>query len=285
MGKNTGDEDMIILFTSKNIASANIAKQLMDWHGFAKSDASGTWELDGVRLIDTKAPSVLEVPTDFETDLILVLSTHRSKVPGKMLTAHIPGNWDKAEMGGRERTLNIADAVRLKRLLIALKREGDGIGWPVSLEADHHGPTCGAPIIFVEIGNGEGEWADEDAARAVANAVMELVAGESEDTETEKGGPPKRETRNPKPETVFGAGCGHYPRLFSRLELESDYAFGHMAPKYAIDAMDEEMFRQAIEKNVERATKVIISKDETNLKQKEKMIGFANRYGIGYELL
>jgi len=281
---------MIILFTSKNIASANIAKRLIEDHGFLDggnetSDPKGGWIKYGTRLIDTKTPSVLEVPTDFDTDLLLVLSTHRSKAPGKMLTAHIPGNWDKAEMGGRERTLNTADAVRLKRLLIALKREGDKIGWPVSLEADHHGPTCGKPIIFVEIGNGEEQWTDIEAARAVANAVMELVAGESERTETESAGNPRPETRKIKFETVFGAGCGHYPRLFSRLELESDYAFGHMAPKYAIDAMDDEMFRQAIEKNVEKVSKVIISKDETNLKQKEKIIGFAKSHGIGYELV
>ena len=45
------------------------------------------------------------------------------------------------------------------------------------------------------------------------------------------------------------------------------------------------MFRQAIEKNVEKVTKVVISKDETNLAQKEKIKKLADDYGIPVELI
>jgi D-tyrosyl-tRNA(Tyr) deacylase len=58
-----------------------------------------------------------------------------------------------------------------------------------------------------------------------------------------------------------------------------------MAPKYAIEAVDAEMFRQAIEKNVEKVTKVVISRDETNLAQKEKIKKLAEDYGIPVELI
>ena len=256
---------MILLFTSKNLASLNIAKKLMEEHGFV--GGKDEWQCDGLRMIDTHAETVLDVPTDFDTDCIIVLSSHKSKKDGKVLTAHVPGNWSHAEMGGEARTLNIAAASRLKILMQELKKEADRIGWESSLEADHHGPTCSVPILFVEIGNGEEQWTDKEAAGAVANAVMACS---------------KRDERF---EAVFGVGGGHYPRDFTKLAIESEFAVGHIAPKYAIESVDAEMFRQAIEKNVEKVTKVVISKDETNLAQKEKIKKLADDYGIPVELI
>lgn len=257
---------MILLFTSRNIASANIAKRLVEEHGFVES-GKDRWEREGLRMIDTHAPTVLDVPTSFQTDCLLVLSSHKSKREGKALTAHVPGNWGAAEMGGEPKTLNIAPASRLKTLMQELRKEADRIGWDSSLEADHHGPTCSLPIMFVEIGNGERQWEDEEAAAAVANAVMASAR------------------REESFETVFGVGGGHYPRDFTRLVVESDLAVGHMAPKYAIESVDAGMFRQAVEKNVEKVSRVLISKDETNAAQKEKIKRLAEDYGIVSELI
>lgn len=270
---------MIILFTRRNVASANIAKKLIVGHGFAASGAvPDEWERDGVRLIDTNAPTVLDVPTDYDTELILVLSTHKSRTPGRMLTAHVPGNWGEAKMGGEPKTLNTAHGTMLKRLIQGLDAANRkrNLGWPVSLEADHHGPTCDVPILFVEIGNDEGQWGDERAAEVVAEAVAEAVFGKTQNTEPETS----LAAGGGKPETVFGVGGGHYQRDFTKLILETDYAIGHMAPKYAIDAMDEGMFRQAIEKNVGKVAKVLILKDETNSAQKEKIKSFAAKFGL-----
>jgi len=275
---------MILLFTKNNPASANIAKKLIEGHGFTEKTsptsaettlgqaAWETWEREGVMLIDTNAPTVLDVPTDFDTDCLIILSTHKSKTPGKMLTAHVPGNWDKADMGGEPKTLNIAHGLMLKRLIKALDAENrkQKLDWPVCLEADHHGPTCEVPILFVEIGNGEEQWADELAARVVADAVASVVFGAAEGTE---------------PETVFAVGGGHYQRAFTKLLIETGITVGHMAPKYAIDAMDEGMFAQAVLKNVGEVKKVLILKDETNGAQKEKIRKFAESAGIAVELI
>ncbi len=257
---------MIVLFTSSNIASLNIAKKLIENHGFEKT-SENEWELEGVRLIDTKARSVLEVPTDFETDCLLVLSTHKSRAGKRMLTAHFPGNWSEAKFGGKPKTLNIACASRLKTLVTELDKANEKLGWPLFVEADHHGPTCKVPIMFVEIGSTENEWKDEEAAEAVALAVSEFLK--------------KEETF----ETVFGVGGGHYSREFTRLLLESKLAVGHIAPKYAIDGMDEELFRQAIEKNVEKVSKVIVLRDGTNSSQKKKIQMLAGKMGLAYEML
>jgi len=247
---------MIILFTSNNPASANIAEKLIRNHGFIKN-GKNEWEHGGVRLIDTNAPTVLDVPCDFDTDCIIVLSTHRSKTAGRMLTAHVPGNWGKAEMGGEPYTLNVAPASVLKNIVTALKKEADGIGWPVSLEADHHGPTGKVPIMFVEIGSSESEWGDGSAAEAVARAVVAAIENKK------------------SYETVFGVGGGHYSKRFTQLVFESEIAIGHMAPKYVLDGLDEKMFRQAVEKTVEPVKKVIILKDETSRKQRDKIEAFA----------
>lgn len=259
---------MILLFTSKNVASANIAKELVLNHGFGENEKS-EWKRGEVRLIDTGAPTVLEVPCDFDTDCIIVLSTHKSKAAGKMLTAHVPGNWGKAEMGGEPATLNVAPASVLKNLVIALKKEADAIGWPLSLEADHHGPTGNTPIIFVEIGSGEDEWKDGNAAGAVARAVVAAIEN--------------KKTYG----AVFGVGGGHYARKFLELELsgENGIAMGHMAPKYVLNQLDEKMFRQAIEKNVEKVSKVLVLKDETSRPQRDKIEKFARDAGIGCEFI
>jgi len=256
---------MIVLFTSENPASRGIAEKLIAGHGFGKT-GENEWMRKGVRMIDTRAPTVLDVPVDFGTDCLLVLSTHRSRTPGRMLTAHVPGNWNAAELGGEARTLNIAAGSRLKTLLQELKRAGDGIGWPVSLEADHHGPTCEVPILFVEIGNGEAEWRDGNAAAAVAGAVARFL-----------------DRKNEAYETVFGVGGGHYPKTLTRIVVETPLAVGHILPKYAIDALDGEMFRQAVEKNVEKVAKVLVVKDETNAAQREKVRSLAAGMGLRVE--
>lgn len=252
----------VILFTSNNIASKNIASALIEKHGFREMEEN-KWEKNRIELIDTKAPSVLDVPTDFDTDYIFVLSSHKSKTGKKMLTAHFPGNWGDAKFGGEPRTLNTAYGSRIKILIEELSKSNN-TGWPVFMEADHHGPTCSIPIIFVEIGSTEDEWKDENAAHVVAEAVDRSLA------------------RDEKFESILGIGGGHYAMEFTKMILETDYAVGHIAPKYALDELDEEVFKQAIEKNIESVKKVFILKESTNRKHKRKISEFCSRLGLEY---
>jgi len=254
----------IILFTPNNIASKAMAEELISKHGFERTSEK-EWERDGVRLLECDVPSVLDVPTDFDTDYILVLSTHKSKAGGKMLTAHFPGNWNDAKFGGEPKTLNTACASRLKILIKEMQKANKELQWPLFIEADHHGPTCNVPIMFVEVGSTEEEWKDERAVAVVAKAVSESLKKEGTF------------------DTVLGVGGGHYSREFTKLVLETDMAVGHIAPKYAVDSMDEEVFRQALEKTVEKISKVIVLKDGTNSKQKEKIKEFCESADIQFE--
>ncbi|MBI5223423.1 hypothetical protein HY990_03300 [Candidatus Micrarchaeota archaeon] len=263
---------MILLFTKHNPASANIAKCLIEEHGFTPDPSHPLhWSRNGVLLIDTQAPSVLEVPTDFPADeTLVVLSTHRSKIEEKIFTIHYPGNWSKADLGGSPKCLNVAPASLMKSLSIELERSGHSIGYKFSLEADHHGPTCNLPIIFVELGSTESEWNDKNAASLIAASIVRVLDAK-----------PKTY------KTFFGVGGGHYPKLFNKIQLDESegLAVGHIAPKFVLDELDEDLFRQAIEKSVEKVELVIISKDEVNAKHREKMIGFAAKFGIEVRLV
>jgi D-aminoacyl-tRNA deacylase len=257
---------MMLLFSSGNVASRNIAQKLINEQDFLP-DGVDRWKKGAHELIDTKVQRVLDVPMDFETDCIIVLSTHRSKIDEKIFTAHYPGNWSGADLGGEPKTLNIADPSRLKILFGEMRREAEKIGWKCGLEADHHGPTGKVPIIFAEIGSGEEEWDDLDAASGMARAISRAIE------------------RNEKYESFFAVGGGHYPKQFEKMVLEGDLAIGHILPKYAIDGIDEKMFAQAIQKSTDKVVKVIILKDETNSSQKTKITEMAARYGIPVELL
>lgn len=253
----------VILYTSKNIASRLIAEKLMDL-------------LPAIEPIETNAETVLDVPVDYETDCIIILSSHKSRSEKPMLTAHYPGNWDKAEMGGEERRLNIAHGRLLKRIITGLEtgNRKHGLNWPLYIEADHHGPLAKVPLIYVEIGSTEREWRDETAAKVVAEAVDTAVR--TQDSEPETG--------NREPETVFGVGGGHYAREFTRLVLDDEgIVVGHICPKYAIEYLEEDTFRQAIEKSIDPVKKVLVLKDGTNAKQKEKVLELCERFSLQYE--
>ena len=254
----------LILYTSKNIASASIAKKMLEIGAM-------------IEPIDTGSDSVLNVPTEFDTDCIIVLSTHKSKAGNPMLTAHFPGNWDKAEMGGKDRTLNVADGKMLKNIIreLDIANKKNELDWPLFIEADHHGPTARVPIIFVEIGSTEKEWKNEKAALVVAEAVSIAIKKLNER---------KNETHDSRLETVFGIGGGHYSKEFTKMSLErDDIAVGHICPKYAIESLAEDTFRQAVEKNTGSVTRVLVLKESTNSLQKKKIKILCERFGIRYE--
>jgi len=132
------------------------------------------------------------------------------------------------------------------------------------MEADHHGPTIDKPIIFVEIGSTGEEWGNKQAAKIVAEGTLAMIQS------------------NKEYESVLGIGGGHYTKKFTEFILETEYAVGHIAPKYVIDNLNFEMFKQAVEKNVESVKKAVVLKEETNLKQKEKIKEFSGQAGIEY---
>jgi D-aminoacyl-tRNA deacylase len=154
-----------------------------------------------------------------DPDLLLFASRHSGDT-GPLLTAHFTGNFGPAEYGGDDDALAAACPNAQAELLAAFDRHAPD-GYEVGMECTHHGPSdVGVPSMFVELGSGEDEWADPEGARAVARAILDI-----EDVE------PSRER------TVVGFGGGHYVPRFERVVRETDWAVGHIAGDWSLDAM------------------------------------------------
>jgi len=172
--------------------------------------------------------------------LAIVASRHSSKSGTPTLTCHSPGNFGKAEAGGNPKELGIAPALYLRQALSHLK-ENPPAGYEVSFEVTHHGPSSlPFPIMFVEVGSTEKEWKDMTACSFVAEVIRKLV-----------NSPPS------KVPVAIGFGGGHYCRKFSKV---SDFAMGHICPKYSMPHLDAEMLQQMIAKTTPQPEFALVEK-------------------------
>jgi D-aminoacyl-tRNA deacylase len=173
-----------------------------------------------------------------DVDLLVFASKHAGET-GPLLTAHHTGNLGPADHGGDPNDLARACPNAHARVLAALAEHAPE-GYEVGMECTHHGPTdVGAPSMFVEVGSGQPEWDDPAAARAVARAIFGL-RGVSPDCGSEDGradgeaGPADAYRRH-----LVGIGGGHYAPRFERVVRETDWAVGHVAADWGLDALDE----------------------------------------------
>ena len=111
------------------------------------------------------------------------------------------------------------------------ERDEASLTHEVSMEATHHGPLTSVPTTFMEIGSHHAQWVDPRAGYVVAKAAHEALA--------------YGEATFP---CAVGLGGGHYSPKLSDVMISTDWAIGHILPKYAFPT-DESMLRQAIEKN------------------------------------
>lgn len=151
-------------------------------------------------------------------EAILVLSRHRAASGQRSFTTHPVGNATSADAGGLPGTATPTHPGLLSacyRALIEHSGPSD-VEHMTSLEATHHGPTTGVPIVFIEIGSDERYYDDPTCGRIVADAALDAVLHAPSHGRF----------------VVMGFGGGHYaPRLGAILE-ESDADVGHMLPAY-----------------------------------------------------
>lgn len=202
-------------------------------------------------IIDTLHIHAQWLEERYPSDLYIVASKHSAESGIPCLTVHTTGNWADALFGGFSRTLSYAPAQHMLAALKALREEKKKRGlekYSVSYEVTHHGPTLNTPIMFVEIGSTEEEWGDEEAAAVVGEAIIKAL--EPEDVPT-----------------AVGIGGGHYAPRFTDIALRKGIAFGHMAPKYVLEHLDEDMFKQAVERTVPAPTYVSFHGVPSDLKE------------------
>ncbi len=224
---------LAIVVSRADEASERIGEQLLDlaeWDEHIdehRSDASGGgtfYRTSGaeLRTFDDLHLHLDGVAASFDDPDLLVFASRHAGDTGPLLTAHATGNFGSAEYGGREGSLARAAPNALSAIRGGLETEAPP-GYDTGIECTHHGPsTVGCPSLFVEVGSDEPQWRDDEAAEAVAHAILAL-----------------RDAQPHKERTVVGFGGGHYAPRFDRILTETDWGVGHIAADWAIEAMGD----------------------------------------------
>lgn len=242
-----------IIIPTKDIAANTIYNELIKLE-LPKNSEIALYDNESIYLDDIEAKG----------EILIFATRHRAASGKKSLTCHFPGNWNKADFGGKERKLCIAPASLLKKMFVNLKKNAEWTDFEVTLEATHHGPYLEKPAMFIELGSSENEWKDTNGGKIIAKTIMETV----------------KENIEPK-KTYLGLGGTHYPTGFSKKLLETDIAISHICPKYALQNLDEEMLKQAMNKSMEKCEGAIL--DWKGLgNQKSRIIELLSQSGVQY---
>lgn len=238
---------MIAIVVSRaDNASEHIGEQLLDLADWTEDrddtrpDADGGgvyYRTDGfeLRTFDDLHIHLERPDAAFDDPELLVVVSRHSGETGPLLTAHHTGNFGEAEYGGDPGRFARASPNAAADVVAALARHAPD-GYEVGTECTHHGPTdVGVPSMFVELGSGEAEWTDPEGARAVARAVLDL---RGVDADREK--------------QIAGFGGGHYAPRFGRVVRETEWAVGHVAADWGLEAMgnpaaNRDVIRRAVE--------------------------------------
>jgi len=268
----------VFVASKKDTAAMNIAEKLLANHGFKETQET----FDGnpifsktlrneetVKLIFVEQDSVNTQSTPFphSTSLLVFLSRHKSLSGTPTLSVHTPGNLSKAELGGLPRTVSVSPANAMKEALKAMKQAQVemGLEYEVSYECTHHGPSLNVPTMFAELGSSEKQWSDPEAAEAVARGALAAASASVVHS------------------AVLGIGGPHYNMKFTRKALETETAFGHIIPKYAISELDLEMLRQCVAKTVEPVEKALLDWKGITGTEKNRLLGLLATIGMEFE--
>ncbi len=174
----------------------------------------------------------LKLKKKLDFDEILFASRHSSKDKRKIFSVHVSGNVKTADFGGKPYSLAKPAPITMKNYVLALKGKLDRKPeFTFTLEVTHHGPSeIVTPSAFYEIGSTEKEWKDEEAARIVAESMIEAVNDERKDWHI-----------------AVGVGGTHYAPRQTEIILETTFTFGHNFAKYTFDGLNDEILAKAIE--------------------------------------
>jgi len=213
---------ILIIASSQDPAGMNIADNMLEHHDF---------ERIGDNIFEyTKKNAILNIISERsiyadyiekkfdDVEANFFITRHSSEKGVHTLTVHTPGNYNGAMYGGVEGKICISNPIAQKIALQRMFKERDqyGLDYEVSLEATHHGPITSVPSTFFEVGSKMEQWKDKKAGEVVASATIEALRFNDMDY--------------PK---AIGVGGGHYPQRLSEIVKTTDWAVGHVIPKYA----------------------------------------------------
>ncbi len=186
----------------------------------------------------------------YDTDLFIVVSRHESKAKVPVFSAHFTGELDKKKVGYTYPSYHKAFLTNISNL---------NPEFEVTTEPMHHSPVLSVPVLFVEIGSSEKEWKNMKAVEKLAEAINRTLKNKIRAT------------------PAIGIGGNHYPKKFNELIIEDEYAFGPIVSKYYIDYLTEDIFKELVEKSVEKIGVAFVDK---KVKMKREIETWCNELDI-----
>ena len=165
-----------IIVSRKDPAGMNIADNLINLHNFKKDNMYYRNGNITLYYADQESIDCENIDQEVEGDILIFATKHQSAKGTNSLSVHVPGNWDKAELGGKEKTLCIAPASLVKDMFIELNKQGKDTDWEITLEAVHHGPYVKKPVMFIEIGSSEKQWNNKKAGKIIADTIINVLS-------------------------------------------------------------------------------------------------------------
>jgi D-aminoacyl-tRNA deacylase len=260
-----------IVVSTKDLAGINIRETLSELHGFAKSTelwhGNPIYSKQGIKIYTTDEETIHSetVDKEVEGDWIIFATRHQAASGKKSFSVHAPGNWGKAEAGGKEGKICHALPDVMKEALKKIEGVYAGDEFEITMECTHHGPYIQKPCMFIEIGSSEAEWKRRDAAEIIANAVNYIVMNPSK-----------------RCKSVAVLGGGHYNQAATKLMRNTEYSVGHICPKFALGSVDERLLKQAVEKNGERFEMIVLDWKGMGA-EKQRIIDLLEKTGLKYE--
>jgi D-aminoacyl-tRNA deacylase len=184
-----------------------------------------------------------------DSNAFIFLSRHSSKSGIPTLTCHFTGNLsDNNQYGGRPRELGVCHPSLQKQFIKDITyRQLSVPDYEITIEATHHGPTSlKKPLLFIEIGSTEKQWADRQAASFVCDILISILTGKTSETRCRTVG--------------IGLGGTHYPRKFNKVLLETEFGLATVVPRRNLNWIDESMIDQMLSKSFEKVTHGIVDR-------------------------
>ncbi len=193
-------------------------------------------------------------------DFVIFASKHKSEKGDKTLSIHAPGNFRDSKYGGKEEKLSMTSGLFNKYLFEVLEektKEFELDKYEITMEATHHGPLINKPCVFIEIGSTDTEWNDRRAAFVIAQTIKHAIENFEE---------------NKYREITIGIGGPHYCPNFNKLQRESNTAFSHILPSYALP-LKQSIVTELITKTFEEVDFVVLDwKGIGNKEEREKIV-------------
>ncbi|KYC44571.1 MAG: D-tyrosyl-tRNA(Tyr) deacylase [Candidatus Methanofastidiosum methylothiophilum] len=238
----------LIISSELDKAGENIRENLLETYPFEKLDNNYFYDKDkDSLLVRIKNETIY---TDFpeniiqeeikeynltEIDSIYFATRHKSVAKIPTLTCHTPGNFGKADYGGKDGKVSPSNPIFQKLVLNQINNLSKKLDIPfeVSLEATHHGPLTGLPTTFIEIGSDEPYWSIKEAGGVIASAIYNSLSYKDNEYSFK---------------IAAGIGGGHYCPKFTEIILHTDIALGHVIAKYntpVTDSILSELIRKS----------------------------------------